>query len=72
MKNRYSTLLMGLLLPMTYVGAQDASLTPPQAKAGECYARVMSPAKYETVSEKVLVKEAKEEITVIPSVYETV
>ena len=72
MKNRYSTLLMGLLLPMTYVGAQDASLTPPQAKAGECYARVMSPAKYETVSEKVLVKEAKEEITVIPAVYETV
>ena len=72
MKTKYSTLLMGILLPFTYAGAVDTLLTPPQAKAGECYARVMSPAKYETISEKVLVKEAREEITVVPAEYEMI
>ncbi len=72
MKIKYSNLLVALLLPLTYANAEEASLTPPDAKAGECYARVMSPAKYETVAEKVMVKEATEEITVVPAVYETV
>ena len=72
MNNKYSTLLMGLLIPITYVGAANSSLTPPEAKAGECYARVMSPAKYETLSEKVLIKEAREEISIVPAAYEMV
>ena len=72
MKIKYSNLLVALLLPLAYANAQEASLTPPDAKPGECYARVMSPAKYETVEEKVMVKEASEEITVVPAVYETV
>ncbi len=72
MKIKYSNLLVALLLPLTYVTAEEVSLTPPNAKPGECYARVMSPAKYETVAEKVIVKEATEEITIVPAVYETV
>ena len=73
MKIKYSTLLMGMLLPlsMTYA-ANDEALIPPNAKPGECYARVLSPAKYETVEEKVLVKEASENIEIIPAEYETV
>ncbi|HHD79058.1 MAG TPA: peptidoglycan-binding protein [Epsilonproteobacteria bacterium] len=72
MKIKYSNLLVGLLLPLTTIYATDISLTPPNAKPGECYARVMSPAKYETVEEKVMVKEPTEEISIIPAQYETV
>jgi len=45
------------------------SLYPPNAKAGECYARVLIPAKYELQTEKVLSREAGENITVIPAKY---
>jgi len=72
MKIKYSNLLVGLLLPLTTVYAAEISLTPPNAKPGECYARVMSPAKYETIEEKVMVKEPTEEIKIIPAQYETV
>ena len=51
--------------------AADASLFPPNPKAGECYARVLIPATYATVSEKVLKREAGERIEVIPARYET-
>jgi hypothetical protein len=70
MKVKYSTLLVGLLLPLAYINAEQASLIPPNAKAGECYAKVVIPAKYETVDEKVLVKEASEKINIIPAKYE--
>ncbi len=72
MKIKYSNLLVGLLLPFAGLTAAEVSLTPPDAKPGECYARVMSPAKYETVEEKVVVKEATEEISIVPAEYETV
>lgn len=49
----------------------DASLFPPNPKAGECYARVLIPAKYKTVSEQVLKAEAGDRIEVIPARYET-
>ena len=71
MKIKYSRLLVGLLLPLTTIHA-EIPLTPPDAKPGECYARVMTPAKYETVEDKVMVKEATEEITIVPAQYETV
>jgi hypothetical protein len=70
MKLKYSTLLVGLLLPLVHLQADEVSLIPPNAKAGECYAKVVLPAKYETVEEKVLVKEASEKITIIPAKYE--
>ncbi len=70
MKLKYSTLLVGLLLPLVHLQADEVSLIPPNAKAGECYAKVVLPAKYESVEEKVLVKEASEKITIVPAKYE--
>ena len=70
MKIKYSHLLVGLLLPLAYVNANQASLIPPNAKAGECYAKVVLPAKYESIEERVLVKEASEKIKIIPAKYE--
>ncbi|NPA81792.1 MAG: peptidoglycan-binding protein [Epsilonproteobacteria bacterium] len=47
-------------------------LFPPNAKPGECYARVLTPPKYKIVTEKVLVKEAGEKLVTIPAKYEWV
>jgi hypothetical protein len=71
MKLKYSSLLLGLLLPISYLSA-EVSLIPPDAKAGECYAKVIIPAKYKSVDERVLVQEASEKITVTPAKYEWV
>ena len=43
MKIKYSNLLVGLLLPLATLSAEEASLTPPNAKPGECYARERPP-----------------------------
>ena len=69
MKIKYSSLVLALLLPITYANA-EVSLTPPNAKAGECYAKVVVPAKYKTVEERVLVQEASNKISIIPAKYE--
>jgi hypothetical protein len=50
--------------------AAGAGLLPPNARAGECYAKVMVPAVYKTVDEKVLVADASHKIEVIPAKYE--
>ena len=50
--------------------AAGAGLLPPNARAGECYAKVMVPAVYKTVDENVLVADASEKIEVIPAKYE--
>ncbi|HHH18932.1 MAG TPA: peptidoglycan-binding protein [Campylobacterales bacterium] len=71
MKLKYAPLVLGLLLPVTYIQA-EISLTPPDAKPGECYAKVMIPAKYKTVQERVLVQEASEKISIVPAKYEWV
>ncbi len=47
----------------------EAELLPPQAKAGECYARVVIPPVYETTQEKVLAKEASERLEITPATY---
>ncbi len=47
-----------------------SELLPPNAKAGECYARVFSPAKYKTETMTVLKKDASERLQVIPARYE--
>ena len=51
--------------------AADSSLFPPNPKAGQCYARVLIPATYQTVSEKVLKRDAAEKIEIIPARYES-
>jgi hypothetical protein len=45
---------------------------PGDAKPGECYARVIIPAVYETTNERVLIKEQSERIEIIPARYEVV
>lgn len=50
----------------------EGPLLPPNAKAGECYARVLIPPVYETTSERMLVREASSTITIIPAKYEWV
>ncbi len=50
----------------------ESPLLPPNAKPGECYARVWVPPKYKTVPEKVLVSEASERTEVIPAKYKWV
>ncbi|MEM7221857.1 MAG: peptidoglycan-binding domain-containing protein [Pseudomonadota bacterium] len=55
-----------------YVNSSGSELLPPNAKAGECYARVFVPSTYKTVSERVLKNEASERVEVIPAKYEWV
>lgn len=44
-------------------------LLPPSAKPGECYARVLLPAEYETGQETVMVSAASDRIEIIPAEY---
>lgn len=48
------------------------SMLPPDAKPGECFARVVVPPVYDTTTERVLVQEAGERVEVIPAKYEWV
>lgn len=48
----------------------DNMLLPPEARSGECYARVWVPASYKNVEKQVLVKEASERVEVIPASYD--
>lgn len=57
-----------------YTFAQDVDNTEtlPDAKAGECYAKVVTPAEFSTQTEVVVVQDAAERIKTIPAKYETV
>ena len=50
----------------------DKSLYPPNAKPGQCYARVKVPEKYETYEEEVVKKQGGEEIEIVPPKFEIV
>jgi len=52
--------------------AGAASLLPPSAKAGECYARAFVPPQYKPVSKTVLKREASERVETTPASYEWV
>jgi len=60
------------LAAMQRMGIAKSDLLPPDAKAGECYARVWVEPQFKTVSQTVLSKEASEKVTVVPAKYETV
>ncbi|VAW46092.1 hypothetical protein MNBD_GAMMA03-2090 [hydrothermal vent metagenome] len=47
-----------------------SDLLPPNAKKGECFARVWESPTYKTISEEVLIKEANEKIAIIPAQYQ--
>lgn len=50
----------------------EASLYPPQANPGECFARVLVPPTYATESEQVLTRSASERLEIIPAQYKWV
>ncbi|NND72339.1 MAG: peptidoglycan-binding protein [Rhodothermales bacterium] len=58
----------------TSSSAQDQQMNTPtdlaNANAGECYAQVYSPAKYETTTRRVLKSDASFRIETVPAVYE--
>jgi len=48
----------------------DLTAALPNAQPGECYAKVVIPAKYRTESSTVVVKEASEQVKIVPARYE--
>lgn len=64
--------LGGSLIAMapSYAQETDGAQTLPDAKPGECYAKVITPAKFATRSEEVVVQEASERIDTIPAKFE--
>lgn len=48
----------------------SSDLFPPNAKPGHCYARVLTPAEFETTNEEVLKTEASYRIEIVPAEYE--
>jgi len=76
-----SVAVLALLLPTTQVmaashekseGRVDATTTLPNAKPGECFAKVIVPAKYDTKTEEVLVKPESEEVSIKAAIFDTV
>ncbi len=50
----------------------ETSLTPPNAKPGECYSKVMVPAKYEIKTVQREAQPASERVSIIPATYKVV
>lgn len=68
------TIAASLAIPgwTTQAEPVDNTNTLPDAKPGQCYAKVMVPAQYEVKEEKVLVRESAEKVETIPAKYESV
>jgi len=70
-----NTLKLSLVTAVVMVSA-NAAVTDgddlPPAKPGQCFTKAFFPAKYTTVTEKVLVSEPSEKVIVIPAKYEWV
>jgi hypothetical protein len=58
--------------PCAAPAGELAAALPPNAKPGECYAKVYIPPEYKTVAERVMVREAYEQLEVVPAQYEWV
>jgi len=61
-----------LLLAPSQAQETDNTQTLPNAKPGECYAKVITPAKFATRTEEVVVQDASERVETIPAKFETV
>ena len=64
-----TVLAVSLTVATSGLVADDMEVTIPNAQPGECYAKVIIPAKFETSTEKVLVQEASERLQIIPAKY---
>jgi hypothetical protein len=67
-------LFAGITLARVSAGPTNAGeeLFPPNAKSGECYARVFVLPVYKTVTKQVMTHEATEKVEIIPAHHETV
>jgi hypothetical protein len=78
MKTKFVPRVLAMAIAGTFsfttgvVVAQSANDLPPNPKAGECYARVVVPPRYETVTEQVVKRAPSTRIEVVPATYETV
>lgn len=75
-KSFASVAVLAVLLPASQAMAAshdriDATDVLPNAKPGECYAKVIVPAKWEVVTEQVLVKPVSETVSVTPAVFDS-
>ncbi len=78
-KHYASIAVLALMIPVTVAMAEgedatkriDATNTLPDAKPGECYAKVIVPAEYEVKTEQVMVKPESEKIDVTPATFDT-
>ncbi len=73
-KNLFKYAVLGAFASTASVGIamEDMTNVLPNAKPGECYAKVVIPAQYRTESSTIIVKEASERVKIIPAKYETV
>ena len=55
---------------MSSSSTPSGGLFPPNALPGHCYARVLTPATYNTTDDTVLVSEASERVEIIPAKFE--
>lgn len=77
MNKSFAALLIGfgsslLMLAPSQAQETDNTQTLPNAKPGECYAKVITPAKFATRTEEVVVQEASERVNIIPAKFETI
>lgn len=57
--------------PTSTAGSEGDDLLPPNAKPGQCFARVYTPPTYKTEKEKIVKSEGFDVVEVIPAVYAT-
>ncbi|KAG1707535.1 hypothetical protein GQR58_003195 [Nymphon striatum] len=74
-KHYASVAILAVMIPATQVmaageGRIDATATLPDAKPGECYAKVIVPAEYEVKTEQVLVKPESEKVEITPATFD--
>ncbi|MEE9309750.1 MAG: peptidoglycan-binding domain-containing protein [Cocleimonas sp.] len=79
-KSFASVAVLALLLPASHAMAAshekkvdriDATNTLPDAKPGECFAKVIVPAKYDTKTEEVLVKPESENVQIKAAIFDS-
>ncbi len=63
-------MLIAVPVAHSIAAQEDISLFPPNAEPGKCYAKVLIPAKYKTVTEEMIKREPTEKITVVPEKWE--
>ena len=72
MKTYHLTLIAAAAIATFNVQAQTAPSGPSSASAGECYAKVVIPARFDIKSERVVSLPASKRIEVVPASYKTI